>query len=63
MYKSNKVKSINKRLEMVFKDLESMSFEDINEILVNVDLLKNKQGKTESNKIKIRDVIKNITQK
>ena len=68
MNKSNKVKSINKRLEMVFKDLETMSFEDINIILFNVDILKNKylhknkQGKTESYKIKIRDIIKKIEQ-
>ena len=68
MNKSNKVKSINKRLEMVFKDLETMSFEDINKILFNVDILKNKylhknkQGKTESYKIKIRDIIKKIEQ-
>ncbi len=68
MNKSDKIKNINKQLETIFKDLKTMTFEDVDKILVNVDLLKNKylqknkQSKAKSNKIKIRDVIKKIKQ-
>ena len=33
MCKSNKVKSSNKQLETIFKDLKTMPFEEINKIL------------------------------
>ena len=39
---NNKIKSINKRLETIFKDLKTMPFKEINKILFNIELLKNK---------------------
>ena len=42
MSKSNKIKSINKRLESIFKDIKGLPFNDTDKILFNIELLKNK---------------------
>jgi len=42
MSTKNKIMSINKRLNTIFKDIKSLPFEDINKILFNIELLKNK---------------------
>ncbi len=42
MSNSNKIKSINKRLESIFKDTKGLPFDDIEKVLFNIELLKNK---------------------
>ena len=42
MSTSKKITSINKRLNTIFKDMRNLPFEDINKILFNIELLKNK---------------------
>ena len=39
---SNKIKSINKKLETIFKAIKTLPFEDIDKVLFNIELLKNK---------------------
>ncbi len=68
MDNSNKTKSINKRLSLVFKDLKTMPFEDVNKILFNIELLKNKylyrkkQKKIKLYEVNIREIINKIKQ-
>jgi len=42
MNNDNKIKSINKKLETIFKAIKNLHFEDIDKILFNIELLKNK---------------------
>ncbi len=70
MGNSNKIKSINKQLNTIFKDLKSLPIDDVNKVLFNIELFKNKYLKRtkqsnlslyEMNKgITIKGIIKNI---